>query len=197
MLVVTRLLFNVDIQLIDFSALQHTPIEFIRQRSSGCYSQNGPGWYENCFKASHAMVIVKKYTKIKIRYFPPFDFGVGSRFEMLGDSKGRMNGTCCLYVWISSSYFFCRIFSSLFASRRYRNVRLSHAIHAMGLSLVKVKPRAASIIPRYWGCLTFEYKPVVTNPFFRLVRNWMNAAKKMEKPAAKNVHPIMGLRLTL
>lgn len=100
-----------------------------------------------------------------------FDFGVRNRFAMLGGKSGRMKGTCCLYFSISSSYFFCRIFSSLLASRRYREVRLSHAIHAMGLSLVKVKPRVASIIPRYWGCLTFEYKPVVTNPFFHLVRN--------------------------
>ena len=115
---------------------------------------------------------------------------------MLGDNRGKMNGTCCLYFLIFSVYFFCRIFSSLFASRRYRKVRLSHAIHAMGLSLVMVKPRVAIIIPKYCGCLTFEYSPFFTNPSFRLVKNWIAATKKMQSPIANKLHPTMGLRLT-
>lgn len=134
--------------------------------------------------------------KSKVRNFLSFDFGVGSFFETLGSNSGRMKGTCCLYVWSFSPYFFWRIFSSLFASRRYRKVRLSHAIHAMGLSLVKVNPRAASIIPRYWGCLTFEYRPIVTNPSFRLVKNWIAATRKMQSPITNKLHPMMGLRLT-
>ena len=131
--------------------------------------------------------------KSRVRNFLSFDFG--SFFEMLGGNSGRMKGTCCLYVWIFSLCFSGRIFSSLFASRRYRKVRLSHAIQAMGLSLVKVKPRVARIIPRYWGCLTFEYKPVVTNPSFRLVKNWIAATRKMQSPIANRLHPMMGLGL--
>ena len=129
-------------------------------------------------------------------YFPSLDFGVGTLFEMFGDSNGSMNGTCCSYVWISFSYFFFRALSSLFASRRYRKAKFSHAIQDIGLSLARVNPRVAVIIPRYCGCLILEYSPAVASPSLRLVKNWIAATRKMLIPIANRVHPTMRLRLT-
>jgi hypothetical protein len=64
----------------------------------------------------------------------------------------------------------------------------------MGLSLAKVKPSVAVIIPRYWGCLTVEYRPVFTKPFFRVVTNWIAAARKMHSPPTNRLHPKIELR---